>query len=258
MRSSKSRSRNKQNRPGRPAGGNIINRVFESSGPDGKVRGTPQQIIEKYNQLYRDAQLANDRVNAENFAQHAEHYTRLLAEALREIERAREEQEQWNRDRQAERDRERAQRLRVQEEMSGGAAPFAAAPDAQPDLMVDVPEAVGLVETPESRPEPGGDQPPPREGRGPRPERRPERRPGFRRDRDDRGDRGVAPEGAAAEAPAGPAAATAAPQPQPAPEASAQPEAGPKPRAATRRRPRARPAAETPEAPAKGPAEAAE
>src|SRR5919112_1414233 len=79
MRSSKQRQRTKQNRNNRPTGGNIINRVFDSSGPEGKVRGTPAQIIEKYLQLHRDAQLAGDRVNAENFAQHAEHYTRILA-----------------------------------------------------------------------------------------------------------------------------------------------------------------------------------
>ena len=106
MRSSKSRSRGNKNRNLRPSGGNIINRVFDSSGPDGKVRGTPAQIIEKYTQLHRDAQLSGDRVGAENFAQHAEHYTRMLAEAQREIDRAREEQEQFNRERQAERDRE--------------------------------------------------------------------------------------------------------------------------------------------------------
>ena len=47
MRSSKSRSRGNKNRNNRPTGGNIINRVFDSSGPDGKVRGTPQQIIDK-------------------------------------------------------------------------------------------------------------------------------------------------------------------------------------------------------------------
>jgi hypothetical protein len=84
MRSSKSRSRSKTNRP--RTLGNITNRVFDSSGPEGKVRGTPQQIIEKYNQLSRDAQLSNDRVNAENFLQHAEHYTRMLAEAQREMQ----------------------------------------------------------------------------------------------------------------------------------------------------------------------------
>jgi hypothetical protein len=83
MRSSKKRSRSSQNRP--RTLGNIINRVFDSSGPEGKVRGTPQQIIEKYLMLARDAQLSNDRVAAENFQQHAEHYTRMLAEATKEM-----------------------------------------------------------------------------------------------------------------------------------------------------------------------------
>lgn len=92
MRSSKSRSRSKQNRP--RTLGNIINRVFDSSGPEGKVRGTPQQIIEKYQLLARDAQLSNDRVAAENFLQHAEHYTRLLAEAMREMQAEQEARQQ--------------------------------------------------------------------------------------------------------------------------------------------------------------------
>ncbi|KAF0114736.1 MAG: hypothetical protein FD150_1375 [Rhodobacteraceae bacterium] len=83
MRSSKKRSRSSQNRP--RTLGNIVNRVFDSSGPEGKVRGTPQQIIEKYQMLARDAQLSNDRVAAENFLQHAEHYTRMLAEAMKEM-----------------------------------------------------------------------------------------------------------------------------------------------------------------------------
>lgn len=67
--------------------GNIVNRVFDSSGPEGKVRGTPQQIIEKYQVLARDAQLSNDRVAYENFLQHSEHYTRMLGEATREMQR---------------------------------------------------------------------------------------------------------------------------------------------------------------------------
>ena len=105
MRSSKSRSRNKSNRSNNSnnrSGVNIVNRVFESSGPEGKVRGTPQQIIEKYNQLARDAQLSNDRVAAENFQQHAEHYLRLLGEAQREIDARRDQElaQQAQRDRQ--------------------------------------------------------------------------------------------------------------------------------------------------------------
>ena len=87
MRPSKSRHRSKGNR--NRSVGNIVNRVFESLGPEGKVRGTPQQIIDKYNQLARDAQLSNDRVATENFQQHSEHYTRMLGEALREQEERR-------------------------------------------------------------------------------------------------------------------------------------------------------------------------
>ena len=90
--SNKQRSRNKpgnngnqhNNQQRRPNMGNIINRVFESAGPDGKVRGTPQQIIDKYQMLARDAQLAGDRVAAESYLQHAEHYSRLLGDAQRQ------------------------------------------------------------------------------------------------------------------------------------------------------------------------------
>jgi len=102
MRSQKSRSRGKNRNNNRPQG-NVVNRVFDSSGPEGKVRGTPQQIIEKYQQLHRDAQLANDRVAAENFQQHAEHYARMLGEALKEQEakrEAHEAQQQAQRDKQ--------------------------------------------------------------------------------------------------------------------------------------------------------------
>ncbi len=89
MRSSKPRSRSKSNRQQRSVG-NVINRVFDSSGPDGKVRGTPQQIIEKYLQLARDAQLSHDRVAEQSFFQHAEHYTRMLSEAVEEMAREQE------------------------------------------------------------------------------------------------------------------------------------------------------------------------
>ncbi len=160
MKSSRSRSRNKNRSNNRPSGGSIVNRVFDSSGPEGKVRGTPQQIVEKYTQLHRDAILSNDRVNAENFAQHAEHYTRLLAEAQKEIDAKREEQEEHNRkrqaeqdkqnrDRQAERDRERDARLKAQEE----AAAAAPVPMEQPAEQHEPVEAdSGLVETPEAAP----------------------------------------------------------------------------------------------------------
>lgn len=68
------------------------------------MRGTPQQIIDKYSQLARDSQLGNDRVATENFQQHAEHYTRMLGEAQRDADARREQQEAQNRERQRERD----------------------------------------------------------------------------------------------------------------------------------------------------------
>ena len=54
------------------------NHVFDSSGPDLRVRGTAQQLFEKYLQLGRDATGAGDRVMAESYFQHAEHYFRIL------------------------------------------------------------------------------------------------------------------------------------------------------------------------------------
>ena len=91
----KSRNRNKNN-GSRLNPGNVINRVFDSSGPEGKVRGTPQQIIDKYLSLAHDSQLSGDRVSAENFQQHSEHYSRLLLEAQKEIAEKASQQEQNN------------------------------------------------------------------------------------------------------------------------------------------------------------------
>lgn len=61
----------------RPSGGRNSN--FESSGPQGKIRGTAYQVIEKYQALGRDALTFGDRVTAENYFQHAEHYYRVMA-----------------------------------------------------------------------------------------------------------------------------------------------------------------------------------
>ena len=67
---------------GRPSGrrgnNNSPNRSYDSSGPDVKIRGTASTVHEKYTTLARDAMLSGDRVAAENFYQHAEHYYRVL------------------------------------------------------------------------------------------------------------------------------------------------------------------------------------
>jgi Domain of unknown function (DUF4167) len=60
---------------------NPMSRVFESNGPDVKIRGNPAHIAEKYVQLARDAQASGDPISAENYYQHAEHYYRLIAAA---------------------------------------------------------------------------------------------------------------------------------------------------------------------------------
>ena len=54
------------------------NHVFDSNGPDLRIRGTAQQLFEKYLQLGRDATSSGDRVMAESYFQHAEHYFRIV------------------------------------------------------------------------------------------------------------------------------------------------------------------------------------
>lgn len=63
------------------SGGNPLSRVYESNGPDVKVRGNAQTIADKYLQLGRDAQSSGDTVMAESYYQHAEHYLRIVAAA---------------------------------------------------------------------------------------------------------------------------------------------------------------------------------
>jgi Domain of unknown function (DUF4167) len=84
----KNRNRNRNNNnnnnrrnTGGGGGGSGNNKVFDSNGPDIKLRGTTQTIAEKYMQLGRDAQSSGDSVMAENYYQHAEHYYRLWAAA---------------------------------------------------------------------------------------------------------------------------------------------------------------------------------
>ncbi|MCC1481518.1 DUF4167 domain-containing protein [Roseibaca sp. Y0-43] len=172
MRSPSKRSRSKSNRP--KTLGNIVNRVFDSSGPEGKVRGTPQQIIEKYQILARDAQLANDRVSAENFQQHAEHYTRMLAQAQREQaaeQEARRQQQEEQRARHDDRSRQNngnngnngqnghqrqpdpSEQTRTDAEPSGGAFDVADnARDQDSGLVVDTPENKAPADAADAKP----------------------------------------------------------------------------------------------------------
>jgi hypothetical protein len=77
MRNRNNNNNNNNNRRGQ----NPMTRVYESNGPDIKIRGTASHIAEKYLQLARDARSSGDPVAAENYYQHAEHYFRLIAAA---------------------------------------------------------------------------------------------------------------------------------------------------------------------------------
>jgi hypothetical protein len=55
------------------------NQTFDSQGPEGKIRGTPSQIFERYMALARDATSSGDRVAAESFYQFADHYYRIMS-----------------------------------------------------------------------------------------------------------------------------------------------------------------------------------
>ena len=72
----KSRSRGRGRKPQNP-----MSRNFESNGPDVKIRGNAAHIAEKYTTLARDCLSNGDRVIAENYLQHAEHYNRIVAAA---------------------------------------------------------------------------------------------------------------------------------------------------------------------------------
>ena len=143
-----------QNRGRRPRGrGNNQNRqkfinknqAFDSSGPQGRVRGNAQQIYEKYQALARDAQAANEHTLAEAHFQHAEHYLRLYNEMLEQIEAQRAEKAKRDEERAAERG-ERAPKA----EASAEADTPAPAADEAPDLA----EAPDLGEAPQPGLEP--------------------------------------------------------------------------------------------------------
>ena len=54
------------------------NQTYDSNGPDVRVRGNAHQVLEKYLAMARDAASQGDRIAAENFYQHAEHYFRTI------------------------------------------------------------------------------------------------------------------------------------------------------------------------------------
>jgi Domain of unknown function (DUF4167) len=146
-----------QNNNGQRRHVNRVNQVFESNGPDGRIRGTAQQIVEKYATLARDASISGDKVLSMNYLQHAEHYQRLLNEITEEnavFEKEREEQ------------RAAQQAAQPQLSPSDAEAGFAStvATDEQPQS--NAVEAPQRQERPQRGPRPErGERPQPREKR---------------------------------------------------------------------------------------------
>lgn len=74
------RQRNRNNNNGGRRSNQQRTQVYDSNGPDVRIRGTAHQVAEKYLALAKDACSAGDRIMAESYFQHAEHYIRLIGE----------------------------------------------------------------------------------------------------------------------------------------------------------------------------------
>lgn len=57
------------------------NRQNQSRHNPGRVKQQATQAMEKYLNLFREARISGDRIEAENYRQHADHYYRVVAEA---------------------------------------------------------------------------------------------------------------------------------------------------------------------------------
>lgn len=68
------------NNGGRRQNGPQRHQNYDSNGPDVRIRGNAFQVFEKYQALARDAQASGDRIAAENYLQHAEHYYRIICQ----------------------------------------------------------------------------------------------------------------------------------------------------------------------------------
>lgn len=122
---------------------NPSNRSYESNGPDVKIRGNASTIVEKYLTLARDAQSAGDRVKAENYLQHAEHYQRILNSYAPPP----------SQNEQADGDDDAAEEVK-QESADNGEADEAAQPEEQADEAADNEQAAEVAEEDAPKPKP--------------------------------------------------------------------------------------------------------
>ena len=105
-------------------GGFNPNRTFDSSGPEIKIRGSAAHVYEKYLQLARDANSGGDRVMAENYLQHAEHYFRIMAAQQAQLAQYQAQQAALNANRQPGQGGEgQQQQPQLQQQPQQGSAP---------------------------------------------------------------------------------------------------------------------------------------
>ncbi len=128
------RGRTNRRQPG--GGGNPRTSNYESNGPEGRIRGNASQVYEKYLALARDATSSGDRIIAEAFYQHAEHYFRIMNESTdpRSGDSSNSNSEQRPQHRQQQRENGR----------EGGAQPVAAAP-----FEAQIPPAIDIASEPQ-------------------------------------------------------------------------------------------------------------
>ena len=133
---SRGRNSNRRNGPSR-------NQTFDSNGPSVRIRGNAVQVHEKYLTMARDASSSGDRISAENFLQHAEHYYRILA-AQREEAEARGEKQQNQRQNGSRRNRQEETTENVEDNVETSTAPT-----EQPESDVDEMPAFVTKKVPE-------------------------------------------------------------------------------------------------------------
>ena len=91
------------------------NKHYDSNGPDVRIRGSAKQVLDKYQQYASDALRGGDRIAAEGYFQHAEHYQRIVYEIEAAVAKQREEREARNAERDAKRREEREARAEAEE-----------------------------------------------------------------------------------------------------------------------------------------------
>jgi hypothetical protein len=130
----------------RRSNNNAPNRNYESNGPEVKIRGTAAHLAEKYTALAQDASVSGDRIAAENYLQHAEHYNRIVAViAEQAVERQAAEQERRDRNNRN-RPRENGDANAAEANNSTSPAAVAAEADSPDNIGADNPAAEAAAE----------------------------------------------------------------------------------------------------------------